>query len=112
MADTTFYTIPHNSKAASTTDEHGNYILIDKKDFKFAEAKVENDKYYIKVVTDGHLANPFSEQGRPRSKMEKLLFRDGESNFREVNKDCFEYYLTFLKTRNLLYYKFAERART
>lgn len=66
-------------------------------------------KYYLKVGTYGKIYNPIGMYSEGKS--EKFLSKIGrkEFEFREVNKQIFDSYITFLKTRNIAWLNNAER---
>lgn len=70
---------------------------------------ISNTKYFIKVGSHGQIFNPigmYSEgkQNKFMSKIGKLEFA-----FREVNKNVFETYINFLKTKNIAWLNNAQR---
>lgn len=70
------------------------------------------EKYFVKFGIDGFMFDPwgpFSEGSQ--SKFARLHGRP-TWNFREVNKKVFEYYITFLQTRNKAWKVNAEREVT
>ena len=75
--------------------------------------KTDRRTFYVKVGTFGYetgrLYNPLSEMSvidTNESKKRKGLDR---YTMKRVNKDVFDLYMKFLKTRNKLYIEFAER---
>lgn len=85
-------------------------VLLDikKSDSVYAKQESNNNKttYSIKSDEFGSLYNPLATGGIKSFKT-KLL---GENNkFLKVSKECFLQYLEFLKTKNVLHYKFADR---
>ena len=63
-------------------------------------------RYYIRLDSQNHLYNPMSlynEEARLRSKMKDSL------PYTEVDAKVFAHYLTFLRTKNKVFYTYAER---
>lgn len=77
-----------------------------------AKKEIKNGKeiLYIKINGLGRLANPMSAN-LDNSAKSKIMKDNKISQFKQVNSECFEQYLIFLKTKNILHYKFAERTR-
>lgn len=87
-------------------------LIKENKDTAFARKEIKNNRsyYYIRLDDNGSLFNPMS-QSISVSFKGKLLASNDVTEFTKVKKECFEHYLEFLKTKNVLHYKFAERAR-
>jgi hypothetical protein len=83
----------------------------DKQNIAYAKKNTVNDKstYYVKVDNFGHLYNPITAD-RQTSLKTKLL-KETLSKFIRVSEQCFNYYLEFLKTKNVLHLKFASQER-
>jgi len=66
-------------------------------------------KYYIKVGSHGHIYNPIGMYSEGNSN--KFLAKIGKNawNFKEVNKLIFDYYVSFLRTKNIAWLNNAER---
>lgn len=75
----------------------------------YSEKIGDDIKYFIRKNEDGNLLNPESMQ-KPSFKS-KIFKNQKEQKYLLVSKECFYYYLNFLKTKNITSYKFAERTR-
>ena len=86
----------------------------DNSDLAYAKQEVINNKEYysIKLDDEGLLLNPISANSMNKDhKFKVLKGKDKSWQYIKVNKECFNYYLDFLKTKNTLYLKYAERVR-
>lgn len=109
---TEYYTTAISPKYEFEMDEDGNARLINDKEFVFADAKYDGfkKKYYVKILNDGRVFDPYSKQTYFPDKTDKLLYPNGD-RYLEVGKNCFDYYLIYLRTRNKLYLNLAEREK-
>jgi hypothetical protein len=83
-------------------------------DLAFAKRETVNGKenYFIKTDDENSLYNPISSSPSNRDHKFKVLKNQPKSwQFSKVNAECFNQYITFLKTKNLLYLKYANRIR-
>jgi hypothetical protein len=70
---------------------------------------ISNTKYFIKVGSHGQIFNPIGMYSE--GKQTKFLSKIGklEFAFREVNKNIFDMYLNFTKTKNIAWLNNAQR---
>lgn len=95
-------------------DEEGYPILdvdniVDK---SFAYKTISDDNKINYFIRHGYNGSPLmtNEDNRPKSRFEKALGKqEPKSFFRRTNETAFKNYLTYLKTKNPLYYKIAIR---
>jgi len=66
-------------------------------------------RYYVKVNALNHLFNPIGIAYENSHNKIRYRIGDKEWKYKEVNHKCFDYYLAFLKTKNVAYHKNAER---
>lgn len=71
-------------------------------------------KYMIRVDSSHKLINPFSydqttEFNGHRNFVDKTCKKDSENRYTKVNAKCFEYYLSFLRTKNIAWLTNAQR---
>jgi len=98
----------------------GDHDTLDKNDQPIANSeskkvlakKVEYEnrtKYYIKVGTYGKIYNPIGLYSEGHAN--KFLSKIGKKafEFQEVNPKAFDFYLSFLRTKNLAWLNNAER---
>jgi len=80
-------------------------------DLAYAYREIANNKqvFYIKTNEIGELVNPVSQE-RTSSFKSKLMKDDKTYLYVKVREECFNHYLEFLKTANVLHYKFASTA--
>lgn len=85
-------------------DENNKHILA-----KIKYKKDNSPRYLIRIDETKKIYNPFSSL--PENKSIKLLHSISSDAylFKEVNKKCFDFYLTFLKTSNTSWILNAER---
>lgn len=83
--------------------EDGNTVLARK------DTNGEKNTYFIKVDNLGNLYNPIGLNNRITLKSK--LLKEEATKFIKVNELCFNYYLEFLKTKNVLFLKHASRER-
>lgn len=91
-------------------DQEGNPVVNTENPFeseKVYAVKVEgsSDIYYTRQDSRGYLCNPIE------SKYGKQKMKDGKYNWqlKRTNKQAFDYYVHFLKTKNLLWLNKAKR---
>lgn len=95
------------------TDEQGSPCLEkNSTDTVFAKQTIRQDgsnKYMIRLSSNGKLFNPLSIYGIEQDK--SFLNRVCRSNkkFKEVNEKAFDWYIRFLKTKNMAWLNNAER---
>jgi len=95
------------------TDENNNPRIRDENNQQvLAKLKYKSDnspRYLIRIDETKKIYNPFSYL--PENKSIKLLHAISSDSilFKEVNKKCFDFYLTFLKTSNTSWILNAER---
>lgn len=96
-----------------TSLDADGFPLTDKEVESLAKQITKNNakKFYVKVGTNGNLANPFNYM--EKASHEKSAHNTGILQFKfvEVNQNTFDIYLTFLKTKNEVRLTQAERAR-
>lgn len=88
-------------------DEDGN--TRQQAETKNTFAKIIAGKYFIKIGLDNRVYNPiglFSE-GRPNKVLAKI--GKNEFNFRRVNAKVFDWYVSFLRTKNIAWLNNANR---
>jgi hypothetical protein len=88
-------------------DDDGNTRQT--KETKNTFAKAISSKYFIKIGLDNRVYNPiglFSE-GRPNKVLSKI--GKNEFNFKRVNAKVFDWYLSFLRTKNIAWLNNANR---
>lgn len=72
-----------------------------------------NEKYRYMILTNNYrkLFNPISIYGNNTNKESLFLNKNirSDGKFREVNEVCFDYYITFLRTKNSIWLTKAER---
>jgi hypothetical protein len=68
-----------------------------------------SNRYFIKIGTYGRIYNPIGmyTEGREGKFLAKI--GKNEWNFREVNKEIFDQYVNFLRTKNIAWLNNAER---
>lgn len=71
----------------------------------------EQETYFVRIGDTGELFNPNAPLPNDKHHKFKMLGQDKTGLFEKVNKECFNYYLDYLKSRNPLHYKFATRSR-
>lgn len=82
-----------------------------KSQFAYAKKNTNGNKntYFVKVDNNGHLYNPMAID-RQMTLKSKLL-KDEVTKFIRVSEVCFNFYLEFLKSKNVLHLKSASRER-
>ncbi len=105
--DQVYYTIFGKHYAL---DENGNPLSRNEKG-AYAKQELHGRTYYyfIKTGNSGHLLNPISglyndEEKKFSSTKGKMYFR-----FQKVSKIVFDYYISFLRTKNAAWLRHAER---
>jgi hypothetical protein len=94
-------------------DEENNPRLNKEEDKKvLAKLKYRQDntyKYLIKIDNNKKLFNPKTDlSDNKRNNLSNQYFSQS-SSFKEVSKKAFDYYLTFLRTSNILWLNSAQR---
>lgn len=86
-------------------------LNVEKSHLAYARKESNGDKnsYFIKVDNFGHLYNPMAID--TAINMKTKLLKDELSKFIKVSELCFNHYLEFLKSKNILHFKFASRER-
>lgn len=79
--------------------------------FAFKETKDTITNFFIKTDDNGTLFNPMEISPSSIHKKIKLLGGSKIKQFTKVSEECFNLYITFLKTRNTLHLKFAEQKK-
>lgn len=87
--------------------------IKDAENSDLAYAKKDNNTFYIKIDDQGLLFNPMSAAPNKSDFKYKMMKNEKDKSweFVKVSAECFEQYITMLKTRNTLYLKHAERNR-
>lgn len=131
VPDTGIYTLDANKKdkplkqskiiytiLGSQNDFHDEYPILTQKnadqlDEAYAKHEIvgEIETYYIKIDSSGHLCNPMALLPNNSHKFKVMKNNEKSWQYSKVNKECFQHYITMLKTRNVLHYRFSERAR-
>lgn len=92
-------------------DDSNNPVLADDTPEVLAKKIVSEEKtrYFIKIGPYGKIYNPIGMFSEGRSN--KFLKRTGkmEWSFKEVNSRVFDFYLSFLRTKNIAHLNIAER---
>lgn len=83
-------------------------------DLDIAYAKFETvrgkTKFFIKTDDDGLLFNPISPDANTTDFKFRVMKNQGHAwKYQSVTEECFYQYLEFLKTKNTLYLKYAQR---
>lgn len=93
----------NNSEDPMMHDESNKDVLA-----KIVTVNEGNPRYLIKRDSNGRLFNPL---GMDEGRHNKFLHHAGKDQyeFRGVNRKAFDFYLQFLKTKNLAHLRTAER---
>ena len=67
------------------------------------------EAFYVRVGTYGKLYNPIGMHSEGRLKKYMAKFGKKEWTMKKVNPKVFEFYVSFLKTKNLAWFNNAER---
>ena len=106
---TTYYTIIGKHDALS---EDGFPIVSEKSNDIYAKMVIANNriKYFIRTDSRGYAYNPMGMFVNERASVHtKELKGIKDKIFAEVNQKSFNYYIQFLKTKNVAWYRNAER---
>lgn len=106
----TYYTVLDYKDG--TDDDGYPTIDVDKVEKNVFAYKVEKDKktkFYIKHDSSGALSMPHDEM-LSNTRINKVLAKqEPEKFYKEVNNECFKHYLSYLKTKDKKFYKYATR---
>ena len=112
MSDTIYYT----NLNSGSEDDHGNFVL--KEDGPEAYAKTVRTqnivKHMVRIDPSHKLLNPFdydnqTEFSGHKNFVDNTCKGSKTNRYTRVNGKCFNYYLSFLKTKNLAWLVNAER---
>lgn len=97
-------------------DNQGNHYLQEDGPAVYAKQIDSNTstKYMIRVDSSHKLFNPFAYDNKTdfnghRTFIDKTCKKDSENRYTRVNARCFEYYLSFLRTKNIAWLTNAQR---
>lgn len=98
-----------NGVPVLTRDDASNHVLA------YAKQEVVNNQqiFYIKIDDEGQFFNPMSPEPNASDHKYKMMKnnKDKAWQFVKVSAECFNHYITMLKTRNVLHLRMAERLR-
>lgn len=83
----------------------------DKLAYAIAETNNEKVTYFVKIDDQNNLFNPINIAPSQTSAVFKIMKDNKNWQFQKTNEKCFNQYIEFLKTKNILYLKFAEQLR-
>lgn len=104
LQENTFYTV---WGMEDFVDDDGN--MRQKNETKDTFAKVVNGKYLIKVGLDNRVYNPIGMFSEGSSNKVLAKIGKNEFNFKKVNSRVFNFYLSFLRTKNIAWLNNANR---